>query len=367
MTPTERLIAEQAARGARNDEIAETVGLSRRTVEWHLSRDLPKARRAIADGARYPVRRGCAEREETAMKATITTLLVGAVLVAASSAAAMQFSSWGAAVNTESIPGTSGNLNTGALEGCPFVAQRDDVLYFASNRAGGIGGLDIWYSRRTENNAWGDPVNFAEVNSSADDFCPSAHRNGKDFLFVSSRGGGCGAADIYRTRLHATRGWAAPRNVGCVVNSAGDEASPYLLEDELYFSSTRAGNGDIYVSAFDGESFGAPVPAPGLNTAANEFRPNLRRDGLEIFFDSNRAGGVGGLDLWTSTRASTSDPWSAPQNLGANVNSSANELRPSLSWDGTTLYFGSTRPGGEGSQDLYVTTRDKLAPSGEDA
>lgn len=38
MTPTERRIAEQAARGARNDEIAETVGLSRRTVEWHLSR-----------------------------------------------------------------------------------------------------------------------------------------------------------------------------------------------------------------------------------------------------------------------------------------------------------------------------------------
>ena len=98
-------------------------------------------------------------------------------------------------------------------------------------------------------------------------------------------------------------------------------------------------------------------PRAGLNTASNDFRPNLRRDGLEVFFDSNRSGGIGGLDLWMSTRASTSDPWSSPTNLGANVNSVANDLRASLSWDGTTLYFGSTRAGGEGSQDVYVTER----------
>ena len=114
------------------------------------------------------------------------------------------------------------------------------------------------------------------------------------------------------------------------------------------------------MSAVDGESFGAPVLVPGLNTAANDLRPNLRRDGLEIFFDSNRSGGIGGIDLWTATRASTSDPWSAPVNLGADVNSTANDLRASLSWDGKTLYFGSTRAGGEGSQDIYLTTRAKV-------
>jgi hypothetical protein len=195
---------------------------------------------------------------------TIIAAVASATAVFATAAAAypMSFGSWAPAVSAESIPGTSGNLNTGALEGCPFVAQRDDVLYVASNRAGGIGGLDIWYALRHEDGSWGDPVNFVEVNSSADDYCPFAHRNGKDFLFSSTRAGGCGAADIFRTRLHATRGWAAPQNVGCVVNSAGNEATPYLLADELYFSSSRAGNGDIYVSAFDGESFGAPVAAP---------------------------------------------------------------------------------------------------------
>jgi Tol biopolymer transport system component len=205
-------------------------------------------------------------------------------------------------------------------------------------------------------------VNFIEVNSSADDFCPSAHRNGKTFLFVSARSGGCGGSDIYGTRRHATRGWPPPENLGCTVNSAGNEASPYLLEDELYFSSTRAGGSggsDIYVSSFDGESFAAPLAAPGLNTAVDDSRPNLRRDGLEIVFDSSRAGGLGGTDLWAATRASTSDTWSAPVNLGSAVNTSANELRASLSWDATTLYFGSTRAGGEGSQDLYLSTRSK--------
>jgi Tol biopolymer transport system component len=294
--------------------------------------------------------------------ATAVVVLLGSAAVAY----AMSFGAWSPAVSAESITGTSTNLNSSALDGCPFVSQRGEVLYFASDRAGGAGGLDIWYSIRNANGAWGDPINFSAINSAVDDFCPMAHRNARTFLFVSARAGGCGAADIYMSRLHETKGWSAPANLGCTINSAGGEASPSLTDTELYFSSTRAGGlggSDIYVSAFDGASFGAPALAAGLNTADNDFRPNVRRDGVEIFLDSNRAGGIGGLDIWTATRAGTSVPWSAPANLGGAVNSTANELRPSLSWDGTTLYFGSTRAGGEGSQDLFVTTRSKVTGS----
>lgn len=296
------------------------------------------------------------------IRATATSVV--AVVIMATVVQAMSFGAWTSAVSAESIPFTSTSLNTGALEGCAFVSQRDDILYFASNRAGGAGGMDIWYSQRGESGAWGSPVNFTAVNTAANELCPSAHRNGRTFMFVSSRAGGCGGDDIYVTRLHATRGWAAPQNLGCSVNSAAAESGPYLLEAELYFSSMRSGgfapdgtDSDIYTSTFDGAIFGPSVLAPGVNTASNDARPNLRRDGLEIFFDSDRATGIGGIDLWTSTRASATDPWSSPTNMGSAVNSTLNDLRASLSWDGTTLYFGSTRAGGEGSQDLYVTTR----------
>ena len=73
----------------------------------------------------------------------------------------------------------------------------------------------------------------------------------------------------------------------------------------------------------------------------------------------NRAGTLGGNDLYAATRAKAQDIWSAPINLGPLVNSAADETRPSLSGDATALYFGSTRPGGEGLSDVYVTTRQR--------
>lgn len=183
----------------------------------------------------------------------------------------------------------------------------------------------------------------------------------------------CGGADIYITRKHVRNGWSDPQNLGCAINSSAAEASPFLVEydegtSELYFSSTRPGgassdppdvDSDIYVSAVgpDG-SLAPPILAAGLNTGKDDARPNLRRDGLEIFFDSTRSGGP--PDIWTATRERASDPWSAPVRLGSNVNSDAAETRAWLIWDATTLYFGSTRSGGEGSTDLYVTTREQV-------
>jgi hypothetical protein len=69
-------------------------------------------------------------------------------------------------------------------------------------------------------------------------------------------------------------------------------------------------------------------------------------------------------DIWTATRESVDDPWSAPVNLGPNVNTSYGESRPSLSWDATQLLFGRAGPvgtgeGGTGLADVYVAIRGK--------
>jgi dienelactone hydrolase len=82
---------------------------------------------------------------------------------------------------------------------------------------------------------------------------------------------------------------------------------------------------------------------------------------LEVIFVSERPGGLGGLDLWVSTRGSTSAPLSPPVNLGPLVNSPDGEYHPTISPDGTELYFPSFRRGGEGNGDLWVCKRTKLA------
>lgn len=257
-----------------------------------------------------------------------------------------------------------------ATEGCPFITRSQHVLYLASNRPGGFGALDLYVSTwDAAAKQWGEPVNLGpDVNTAANEQCPMLLQNGKDLVFVSNRPGGVGGLDLWIIRPHdqgGDPGWSAAENL-TALNSPADDFGPNSYEENgrtvLYFNSARAGGSgghDIYVSdqSRDG-TFGAPVPVAGLNTAFQEQFPALSRNGLEIVFASDRPGTLGSLDLWYATRASTSDAWGTPVNLGAAVNSPAAEGRSTLSWDGTTLYFHSTRAG---SADLYRTTRGRTS------
>ena len=291
------------------------------------------------------------------------------ILGATSARAASSFSVWSPALSIESIPGSSSEVNTAFLDGCPILSREGLHLYIASNRLNGLGNLDIWVAERASaDGAFGAPVNIgAPINSEYNDFCPSPLRDGHGFMFVSNRPGGCGGADIYVTRYNPEFGWEAPVNLGCQVNSAADEAGPVLSFAEpgpptLYFSSTRTdelGGSDIYMSAMTGDwSFGPAALVPGVNSDYDDMQPSVRQDGREIVFASNRPGGVGtaNFDVWSASRDRIAEAWSTPVNLGPNVNSTASETRPSLSWDARTLLFGSTRAG-EGASDIYYSTR----------
>jgi len=67
---------------------------------------------------------------------------------------------------------------------------------------------------------------------------------------------------------------------------------------------------------------------------------------------TRRVGGIGGQDIWYSTRATTADPWTVPVSLGVPVNTSAFDGGPAISFDGAALYFFSNRPGGSHSRSL---------------
>ena len=104
-------------------------------------------------------------------------------------------------------------------------------------------------------------------------------------------------------------------------------------------------------------TFSAPVVLEHVNSPFLDIRPTVRRDGLELYFDSNRPDGLGGTDIWVSTRASVHDAWSPPTNPGPSVNSPADEARAALSFNRLWLVFQSTRPGGQGGPDLYMASR----------
>jgi WD40 repeat protein len=268
---------------------------------------------------------------------------------APSQAGADAFGPWSPAVELVGV-------NSPALDGCPFRSPGGRRLYIASAREPSFGGIDIWVAERATKDApWGAPVNLGpEINSSANDFCPSPGRGGH-FLFVSNRLGGCGTgtSDIYATRFRKRGGWEAPRNLGCTINSAADEAGPVRTTRALYFSSNRTGNSDIYMSRVRRDRIGPPVPVAELNSPFDDARPYVHRE-HEIVFDSNRPVGGQAFDIWSATRPRARARWSAPVRLGPAVNSDASETRASLSRDGTTLYFGSTRGA---SQDVYVSRR----------
>ena len=285
------------------------------------------------------------------------------------------FSDWSAPANV------GAPVNTGFAEQAPAISKDGLSLYFTCVACpGGAGGFDIWVSQRASvNDPWGLPQNLTSINTSRDEFAASLSPDGHKLFFNSNRPGGFGAMDLYVSRRRNEWddvGWQPPVNLGPGVNTTAGEFQPAYFEDDatgtitLYFVSGRPGGGgnlldalQVYASTFQpDETFAPAVLVEELSAFGfSDQQPAIRRDGLEMVLSSNRPGTLGLLDLWVATRASTSDPWSTPVNLGSVVNSPAIENGPKLSFNGTELYFHSDRSGGLGGIDLYRSTRSKTS------
>jgi len=116
---------------------------------------------------------------------------------------------------------------------------------------------------------------------------------------------------------------------------------------------------DIYISEFkNGEWQMAKNIGPPINTGAKETQPSISYDGNTIYFSSSRKGGYGKLDIWKSSR-NTDGTWSNPVNLGSEINGPENEQSPFIHPDNQTLYFSSESRMGMGDADLFLARKNE--------
>ena len=149
-----------------------------------------------------------------------------------------------------------------------------------------------------------------------------------------------------------------PRRFMVVFVSVTGVALACSRESDLAAPDARLTVGAEALSAAQFSEWSAPVNlGPAVNSPFVDNLPILSKDGQSLYFTSNRPGGVGALDLWVSRRVAVDESWGPPVNLGAMVNSEANDAAPELSRDGHYLYLTSNRPGTVGSNDIWVAWR----------
>lgn len=139
-------------------------------------------------------------------------------------------------------------------ESHPSLDRTNNILFFASDREGGYGGVDIWYMLRSGDN-WSNPINAgANVNSECDDITPYVSPKENKLYFSTTGRDNVGGYDIFHIDYYVSNGKPIfdgnPKNIGKPINTEFDEFSPFFpnsSENYFYYSSDQDGDFDIYV------------------------------------------------------------------------------------------------------------------------
>jgi outer membrane protein OmpA-like peptidoglycan-associated protein/tetratricopeptide (TPR) repeat protein len=144
--------------------------------------------------------------------------------------------------------------NDDTWESMPCISADGNTLYFVSDRPGGYGGYDIWFSKKNAKGEWSTPINAGKnINTSGNEKTPFLHSDGQTLYFSSDSPdlGGLGSYDIYYSRLQADGSWGKPVNIGFPINSDADDAGFFVSLDGKtgFFSSNKlkcSGGWDVY-------------------------------------------------------------------------------------------------------------------------
>ena len=241
-------------------------------------------------------------------------------------------------------------INTEATELCAVISRDEKTLVFVRR----LKFYDAIYLTTRQGNSWSTPVNLNPLVGSDGDLYPSClSADGKALYFVKKNPTG---NEIWVSFLqHATFNTAI--KLGGNINSGAGESSPWVSADgtTLYFVSARKGGyggTDIYVAKKQNLEWGkARNLGAAINTAFDEETPCLVNNDSTLFFSSKGHNNMGGYDVFTCTFDGRK--WSEPVNLGFPLNNTSDNLGYVAVQHGEAGYYVKTDPASGTAEDIF--------------
>ena len=197
------------------------------------------------------------------------------------------------------------------------------------------------------------------INFSSDQYFPVLTADNETLIFTARSE--AGDENLYYAKLINNK-WTNPQSISANINTAANEGTCSISADgrTLVFTSCNAkdsfGSCDLYISKKTGNDWSTPANlGASINTREWESQPSLSNDGTVLYFSSRRYGGFGEKDIWMSELKN--NQWTAAVNLGSAVNTAKDEVSPFIHANGHTLFFASDGHTGMGGFDLYFSER----------
>ncbi len=200
------------------------------------------------------------------------------------------------------------------------------------------------------------PINLGkEINSKYDEYLPTVTIDGDNLVYTRQADN----EDIFISKWNS--GWGKGNSFGSAINTDKNEGMAKFEAHgkAFYFAGCQRedteGGCDIYQAILKDDEVVDVFRLQGnLNSTNWDSQPSITCDGKTMYFCSSRKEGLGGSDIWVSHLLANGE-WSLPENLGNVINTEGDEEAPFISSDGTTLYFTSTGHPGQGDGDLFIS------------
>ncbi|MFT6148855.1 MAG: tetratricopeptide (TPR) repeat protein, partial [Saprospiraceae bacterium] len=204
-----------------------------------------------------------------------------------------------------------------------------------------------------------EPKNLGNINTELPEYLPCFTADGNYMIYTSRY---AGQEDFFQSQKIDGE-WIKGVNMGEPINTMDNEGAQSISADGRFLVYTVCnrredfGSCDLYFSEMKNGKWTQPqnIGFP-INSRAWESQPSLSADGRTLYFVSSRPGGKGKKDIWVTYKM-RNGKWIKPRNLGDVINTSGNESSPHIHADGQTLYFSSTEHTGMGEADLFMTIR----------